>query len=118
MSVTLSVPVRRNRAVGVKVTLMVQLKPGESDAGQLLLWAKSPLVVMPLIESAAVPVLDKVKLFVGLVVPTSWLPKFQLEGEMTAPGPMVWGLTVKVWLPESGGPARGSDRTVHVQETV
>src|ERR671933_132471 len=43
LSVTVSDPVRTPEVVGVKVTLMTQLLPGLSKAGQLLVWVKSPV---------------------------------------------------------------------------
>lgn len=45
-SVTMSWPVLVPTAVGVNVTLTAQLCPGASVEPQLLVWAKSPLVVM------------------------------------------------------------------------
>ena len=45
LSVTVSVPVRVPVAVGVKVTLMVQLPPAATLVPQLLVCAKSPLLV-------------------------------------------------------------------------
>jgi hypothetical protein len=45
LSVSASVPLRAPLAVGVKVTLMVQLAPGDSEIGQELVWAKSPLTL-------------------------------------------------------------------------
>ena len=56
LSVMLRVPVRLPRAVGVNVRLMVQLALAARLAGQLLVCAKSPLLEMPLIFSAALPV--------------------------------------------------------------
>jgi hypothetical protein len=59
-------------AVGVKVTLMVQLAPAATDVPQVLLWAKSPALVpvieMPLIVRAALPVLLRVTPCAALVV--------------------------------------------------
>ena len=57
--------------VGVKVTVIVQLVPALSIGPQSLLCAKSPLGVMPLILSVAVPILDKVTIIGPLVVPTA-----------------------------------------------
>jgi hypothetical protein len=76
--VTLREPVRAPRAVGVKVTLIVQeaLTASVVDpVGQLLVWAKSPEFVPPsamlLMLSGAVPVLVTVIVCAALVVPTS-----------------------------------------------
>ena len=67
LSATLSVPLRVPVAVGVKVTLTVQLALAarvEGLKGQLLVWAKSPLLA-PVIEtlvmvSAELPLLVRV----------------------------------------------------------
>jgi hypothetical protein len=52
---------REPTTVGVKFTRMVQLPPTAMDAGQLLLWKKSPVfapvIPMPKIPRAAEPVL-------------------------------------------------------------
>ena len=47
-------------SVGVKVTLIVQEIPAETDAPQSLVCAKSPDATMPLSNSGAVPALDNV----------------------------------------------------------
>ena len=57
-----SEPVRLPVAVGVKVMVTVQLFPASSPLPQLLVWLKSPVTLMLLIESVAVPVLLKVTL--------------------------------------------------------
>src|SRR5438105_3181398 len=66
-SVTDSVPVRAPKAVGVKVTLIVQLAPAAKVAGlvrqalaPVLVAAKSPEAAKELIVKAAVPVLVSV----------------------------------------------------------
>ena len=46
LSVSVSVPVRLPVAVGVKVTLIVQLAPGATEPAQVLVWAKSPEALM------------------------------------------------------------------------
>ena len=51
LSVTVSAPVRTPLAIGWKVTLMLQLALGTSDAPQLLVWEKSPLATMLLMVS-------------------------------------------------------------------
>ena len=68
-----NVPVRVPDAVGVKVTLTVQEALAAMLAPQLLLWAKSPLVLTPEIEAAAEPVLVTVTDCAALVLPTFWL---------------------------------------------
>lgn len=70
-STTVSVPVRVPPAVGVKVTPMLQ----EPVASELVhefatgTTAKSPVVVMLVIESADWPVLDSMAVIAELVVP-------------------------------------------------
>lgn len=73
VKLALRVPV----AVGLKVTLIVQLAPEAKLEPQLLVWAKSPLlvpvIVMPLIVNEEAPAFRIVTLFAALVVPTVWL---------------------------------------------
>jgi hypothetical protein len=45
LSVTVNVPLRAPVAVGVNVTLIVQLAPAATLAPQLFVWAKSPLLL-------------------------------------------------------------------------
>ena len=74
MSVITSEALRAPAAVGLKATLMVQLAPAATLEVQLLVWAKSPLLVpanaMPLIVRAAFPVLLNVTAWAALVVLT------------------------------------------------
>ena len=64
MSATESVALRAPVAAGVKVTLMMQVADAASEAGQLLLCVKLlafvPVMEMPVMASAALPVLDSV----------------------------------------------------------
>ena len=60
LSVTVSVPVREPAAVGVKVTLTVQLLLAAREVPQLLLWAKLPEILTELMVRLAVPLFDKV----------------------------------------------------------
>jgi hypothetical protein len=73
---------RKPFAVGLNVTLIVQLDLGASDAGQLLVSEKSeafpPEIVMLLIVSAVRPGLFRVTAFGVLLVPSFCVPKFQL----------------------------------------
>jgi hypothetical protein len=59
LSVIDSVPVRVPIAVGLKLTLIVQLAPAANELPQVLVWAKSlgstPVTTTPAILSAAVP---------------------------------------------------------------
>jgi hypothetical protein len=58
--------VRLPLAVGVKVTLIVQLPPAATEVPQLLLWVKSPGLVpamaRPVMLKGALPVLLRVTL--------------------------------------------------------
>lgn len=66
-----NVPLREPVAVGVNVTLMVQLAPTAKDAGQLLVWEKSPLALMVTPVTADKPTaLLNVIVLAALVVPT------------------------------------------------
>ncbi len=59
-SVMVSVPVRVPAAVGVKVTLTVQLELAATLVPQLLVCAKSPLACIALMEIEVVPGFDRV----------------------------------------------------------
>src|SRR5437868_4651428 len=104
-----TVALRLPLAVGVKVTLMVQLDPAVSVLGligQVLVWAKSPGLVparlMLLMVRSAVPLFLSVTVCAALVVPVFWFPKLRLVGLKLTPGagaliplPLratVWGL--------------------------
>src|SRR2546425_2232068 len=65
-------------AVGLKVTVMVQLAPAVRLLPQLLVWAKSPLAAMLAMFNTAVPLLVSVDVWDGLVVPMSRVPKIRL----------------------------------------
>ena len=71
----LTAAVRVPVAVGLKVTLIVQLAPAATELPQVFVWAKSPALVpvteMPLIVSAALPVLLNVTVCAELVVLTT-----------------------------------------------
>src|SRR5947209_4698591 len=69
-SVTVIAPVRVPVVEGVNVTEMLQLAPALNELGQAFVCAKSPLAAMPLIVSAAPPLLVNVTLCAALVVPT------------------------------------------------
>lgn len=117
-------------AVGLKVTLIVQLAPAVKVLPQLFVWAKSPLlepvIPIPPMVSAAVPVLLSVTVCGALVERTATLPKFRLVGdnaaEATSPVPVraaVWGLPEALSLTESVAlrvpPAVGVKVTLIVQ---
>src|SRR5262249_1509481 len=93
LSVMLSAAPRLPVAVGVNVTLMLQLAFTARVAGltgQLLVWAKSPELVpaMPilLIVSAPGPLLVKVTFCAVLAVFTVWLPKLRLAVDRPTTG--------------------------------
>ena len=80
MSVMVRLPLRDPEAVGVKVTLMVQLAFAASVAGQLLTCAKSPDVWSVPRFNVRVPVFVRVTDRVALEVPTCWPVKTRLVG--------------------------------------
>lgn len=83
MSLTLKAPDRPPLAVGVKVTLTLQLWPGArvlSRAPQVFVCVKSPLALIPEIFKVWVPVFVTVTLCGELEPPTVTLPKERLEG--------------------------------------
>lgn len=84
LSVTVIVPVREPVAVGLKVTWMEQFSPGAKAVPQLLVWVKSPVVLIPLMESVAPPLFVKTIVCAVLVVPTNWLEKVKPVGDNTA----------------------------------
>ena len=71
LSVTVTEPDRVPTAVGVKVTLIVQLAPAASAVPHVFVWAKLPVLVIAEIVSGALPVFESVALWTALVVPTS-----------------------------------------------
>ena len=86
LSVMLKVPVRIPEAVGVNVTLMVQLAPTATELPQVSVSVKSPLAEMLVIVRATLPVLDSVTVCAALVVPTVWPPNVTDVGETLAVG--------------------------------
>jgi hypothetical protein len=80
LSVTVSVPERDPPSV------MVQVPPAATLLPQLLVCAKSPLVVMPPTLSAALPVLDSVTVCELLVDFTKSAAKVSVRGETPATG--------------------------------
>jgi hypothetical protein len=67
-------------AVGVKVTLIVQVAEAATEV-QLLVCAKLPLAVMPITVSVAPPLLVRVMVFPALAVLIAWAPKFKSIAE-------------------------------------
>ena len=62
LSVRVKEPLREPLAVGVKVTLRVQLAPAATLEPQVLVWEKSPLTVMLVMLRVAFPVFLSVTL--------------------------------------------------------
>jgi len=62
LSVMATAPVLVPPAVGLKVTLRVQLAPAATLEPQVLVWEKSPLAVMLVMLRAALPVFLSVTL--------------------------------------------------------
>jgi hypothetical protein len=60
LSVMVTAPVLVPAAVGLKVTLRVQLAPAATLEPQVLVWEKSPLAVMLVMLRVALPVLLRV----------------------------------------------------------
>src|SRR5207237_7671843 len=85
-SVSVSVPVRVPPAVGVKVTLTVQLAPAARLLPQLLLCEKSPLVVMELNVTAPAVSLVAVTVLAALLVPTFCDANVRLVGVVESAG--------------------------------
>ena len=68
LSVMVMAPVLVPVAVGVNVTLMVQLAPAATGVPQVVVWAKSPLGTILVMFSNAVPVFVSVTVRAALVV--------------------------------------------------
>jgi len=79
-------PVLVPPAVGVKVTLIVQLVPGCMPDPQVFVSWKSPVGVMLEISNSAVPLFDGVSVCAALVVPTSCVAKVSFVAESDAVG--------------------------------
>ena len=90
LSVTETEAERTPAEVGAKLTEIVQLAPAARLLAQLFVCLKSavlvPVTAMPLIESAAVPVLDNVSVWAAALVPMVWLPNDTLDGFSDACG--------------------------------
>ena len=82
MSVMVREAVRAPTAVGVKVTVIVQLPLAATELAHVLVWAKSPGLApvkpMLLMLRAVFPVLFTVTNCATLVVERDWLPKVRL----------------------------------------
>ena len=87
-SVMVMVPVRAFGVVGVNVTVMVQLAPAATVEPQLLVWAKSPLLVMLVMLRVRKPVFVSVTVCAALVDLTSCVPKARLVADRVTAGPV------------------------------
>lgn len=79
-------PLRAPAAVGVKVTLMVQLAAAARVAPQVVVLAKSPLMPMLAMFSVAPPLLVRVTVCAALVLPTFCEVKVSVVGLGDTPG--------------------------------
>jgi hypothetical protein len=82
LSVTVNVPVNAPLLVGANETSMVQVAPAVKLVGQLLVWLKGAVAAMLEIVTAEVPALVSVASCEVLVVPTVWVVKVIVAGEM------------------------------------
>ena len=98
MSVMVRVPVLLPTAVGLKVTLTVQLEEAERLAPQVFVSEKSPLMLTPLMLSAAAPVFLSVTLCALLLVPTGSDEKVSEVAERLATGPLPVPVRLMVWV--------------------
>jgi hypothetical protein len=77
-------------ARGLKVTLIPQLVPADSEVPHVLLWLKSapfgPEMLIEVIANVAFPVLLRVTTLAAPAVPTAWFANVTLTGERTATG--------------------------------
>ena len=93
-------------AVGLKVTLIVQLAPAATLAPQVFVWEKSPLfvpaTVMLAMFNESVPLFESVTFCGALPVVTSWPAKVRLGAESMTDEATPVPLTVKLCgLPEA-----------------
>lgn len=84
MSVT--EPVRFPAAVGVNITLIVQVAPAARLEPQVFVWAKSPVTAILVNVSAAVLPLVSVTVCAAEVVPLNWSGKLKLVEERLTAG--------------------------------
>ncbi len=106
MSAMVMAPFRVPVAVGVKVTLMVQLAPAATLVPFLQVvpaaGAKSPLGSTLVMVSMTVPLFVSVTTWVGLVVLRGWLPKLKFPVDRLTAGPE--GVPVPIKLITCGLP--------------
>ena len=92
----LRVPLLGPPATGLKVTEMVQFVPAATELPQVLVWEKSPafvpVIVMPEMVSAALPVLVRVTVCAVLLVPDIWAGKVSEEDDKLTMAPIPFPL--------------------------
>jgi hypothetical protein len=88
LSVMFRLPVRVPFAVGVKVTLIVQLEPVPTLLPQVFVREKSPLATMLDMDSGAFPVLVSVTACGSLVDPTNRRENVREDGDKPTAGPV------------------------------
>jgi hypothetical protein len=86
LSVIVIKPVLVPVAVGVNVTLIMQLLPPGIPPPQVFVCAKSPLATMLPMLRGALPTLRSVTVCGEVVMPTVWLAKLRLAGVRLTPG--------------------------------
>lgn len=102
LSEIVTAPARAPLVAGLNVIEIEQVSLGARLFPQVVVSPKSPLGLMLLMVSAALPVLASVTIFAALVVPTAWSGKATLVVERLAAGPegvpvpiriICWGLS-------------------------
>src|SRR5215468_2938846 len=78
-------PVRLPAPVGLKITLMVQLRSGPSDEPHVSVSPKSPAIVKAMLNDVICSLVN-VNVCAALVVPTGWLANVRLVGVANAIG--------------------------------
>jgi len=93
LSATLRFAARAPTAFGANFTLIAQLALAARLAGHVLVWVKSaafaPVMEIPVIVSAALPVFVSVTVWAALVVPTLCDANVKVVGERLATGALV-----------------------------
>ena len=89
LSEMVTAAVRLPTAVGVKITLIVQLPCAASELPQVEVSGKSatlaPVTVMLVKVRVALPLLVTVTVWAGALVPSNWLPKVRMPAERPTP---------------------------------
>jgi hypothetical protein len=86
LSVMVTDPYRLPLAVGVKVTLIIQVAPGARVVPQELVCAKSPLAATLVKVKGEPPIFVKKRDCGALLEPTDWGEKYRLLGERVTAG--------------------------------